>query len=281
MRLAGYEQVIIPGAGLSVGPGAKKFVAHTTETGPRSLAPLIEHWRRNWGAGLPHFVQEGRRVVQLLPLDVGAYTLENAPGGADTNRSGPAVQVEVVSYAAQDWDDDTYETFGKLIADVKRVHDFDLGNHPRWYGANEGIVLASYNSPIRMTAAQYNAFNGWCAHQHVPENAHWDCGKKDTDRIERIARAHYAGSGVTPEPEDDLPYTEDQLRTIIRSELVANDSNAHENNPVSNAQLHGDALGIAAMLGNPTGGTVGDAAAIAAAIKALPGEVVAAIKAAL
>jgi len=220
--LPGYERADMGGAGLNVGPGAPKVVLHTTETPQGTANQLINHWRANWGAGLPHFIIDGARVVQLLPLTVGAYTLENAPGGADTNRSGPAIQAEICGYADKDWDDATYTAVGNLLGDIKRAgHDFDLGNHPKWYGANEGIVLASYRSPVRMTAAQYDAFNGWCAHQHVPENAHWDCGRKDTDRLERIARARYGGAPAptqptpTPEPEEiDVP-------TIIRIKTKA------------------------------------------------------------
>lgn len=199
--LPGYEHQPVPGAGLSVSPGRPKVVLHTTETDRPSLNTLINHWRRNWGAGLPHFGVEGTRVVQLLPLNVGAYTLENAPGGADTNRSGPAVQAEVVSRADTDWDDPTYQSVGMLLADIKRAgHDFDLGTYPRFWGANEGVILASYSSPIRMSAAEYVSFNGWTDHAHCPENAHWDIGKKDGKRLERIARAHFAPV-LTPEEE--------------------------------------------------------------------------------
>lgn len=222
--LDGYEHQIVPGAGLSVSAGRPKVVLHTTETGRGSIDPLIAHWRGNWGAGLPHFIVEGARVVQLLPLSVGAYTLENAPGGADTNRSGPAVQAEVISFSASDWDDETYTTVGNLLADVKRAgHDFDLGAHPRWYGANEGVVLAAYNSPVRMSAQEYVDFNGWCAHQHVPENAHWDCGAKDTARIERIARARlvphtFATVPFSPAPPIAPPSEEEPMTVILMRE---------------------------------------------------------------
>jgi hypothetical protein len=210
--LPGYEHDPVQGAGLSVGPGRPKAVVHTTETGPGSLQFLIAAWRRNWGAGLPHFVSEGERYVQLLPLNVGAYTLENAPGGADTNRSGPAIQVEIITYAAKGLNDVEVEALGKWLADlVKAGVDLDLTQHPRFYGANEGIVLASYNSPIRMGAAEYQAFNGFCGHQHCPENAHWDPGKLDAIRVERIARYHLAPDPINP-PFPDTPL-EDPMTT--------------------------------------------------------------------
>lgn len=215
--LPGYEHQIVTGAGLSIGPGRPKFCAHTTETGRGSLQFLINHWFQNWGSGLPHFIIEGKRCVQLLPLTVGAYTLENKPGGADTNRSGPCVQVEVVSFAAEDWDDDTYETLARLLADVHRAgHVFDLTTPHRFYGANEGIVLASYASPIRLSGAEWDAFNSWTDHAHAPENAHWDIGKKDGGRISR--RANEIRFGTTPPAptEDGIMITEQQFTKAMQ-----------------------------------------------------------------
>lgn len=217
LLLPGYEHQIVPGAGLNVTAGNKKVILHTTETGQGAANALISHWNANWGAGLPHFIIDGARCVQLLPLNVGGYTLENANGGADTNRSGPAVQVEICGYAANDFDAATYETVGKWLADLlKAGFTFDLENTPRWYGANEGIVLASYSSPIRMTAQQYIDFNGWACHQHCPENAHWDCGRKDTDRIKAIAYKYLGSTAPTPPASgDDLDMNEAELTDVL------------------------------------------------------------------
>jgi hypothetical protein len=210
--LPGYEHQPVHGAGLSVGPGKPKVGSHTTETGPGSLQTLINHWHNHWGSGLPHFAHEGRRIVQLLPLNVGAYTAQNRPGGADINRSGPMIQIETVARAADGWDEDTYETFGRWLADLKTAgHDFDIGQHPRFYGANEGIVLARESSPIRFTAQQFDAFNGWLGHQHFPENDHWDPGGIDAIRIERIARARLA---QTTNPGGDEPLTPEDRKFI-------------------------------------------------------------------
>lgn len=214
--LPGYEHQPIGGAGLNAGPGKDKAVIHTTETGPGSLQFLIEHWKTSWGSGLPHFVAEGARYVQLLPLNVGAYTLENAPGGADTNRSGPAIQVEIVQFAANKFNDVEHEALGKWLADlVKAGVDLNVRQHPRFYGANEGIVIASYNSPIRMDAKAYDDFNGFCGHQHTPENAHWDPGKLDADRVERIALSRIQQPTPAPVPVPD-PLEDDMALPIYR-----------------------------------------------------------------
>lgn len=215
--LPGYEHRPVRGAGLSVGPGAPKVGSHTTETGPGSFDALERHWRANWGSGLPHFLQEGGRIAQFLPLNVGGYTAMNLPGGADINRSGPLIQIETISRAADGWDDETYEAFGRWLADLKTAgHDFDIGQHPRFYGPNEGIVLATRSSPIRLSAAEFDAFNGWLGHQHLPENDHWDPGGIDGDRIERIARAH-----LTTEKDWLTMASEADVRKVVREEIAA------------------------------------------------------------
>lgn len=212
--LSGYEHQPVHGAGLNAGPGAPKVGAHTTETGRGSLQPLINHWRVDWGSGLPHCIQEGSRIVQLLPITVGAYTARNDPGGADINRSGPMVQIEVVSRSADGWDDETYETFGRWLADLHRAgHDFDVTLHPRFYGPGEGIVLAVKSSPIRFTAAQFDGFNGWLGHQHFPENDHWDPGGIDADRIVRIALRHL-GQDPIPNPEGAPEMNADEWKKL-------------------------------------------------------------------
>jgi hypothetical protein len=219
--LPGYEHRPVHGAGLSVTPGAAKVGSHTTETPRGSFDALERHWRNNWGAGLPHFLQEGARIVQFLPLNVGAYTAKNRPGGADINRSGPMIQIETISRAAQGWDDETYEAFGTWLADLKRNGlDFDIDTHPRFYGANEGIVLAREDSPIRLSAAEFEAFNGWLGHQHFPENDHWDPGGIDADRVVRIAHAHLGDQGdapIIPTPPPTSEEDDDMLKAPRKS----------------------------------------------------------------
>jgi hypothetical protein len=209
MLLPGYEHDIEKGAGLSVGAGRPKVVLHTTESPRGSYAAVRNLWRgpANWGKGLPHFLADGARYVQLLPLNVGAYTLENSPGGADTNRSGPAIQVEICGRAAEGFNDLEYEALGRWLADlVKAGVDLDLAQHPTFYGLDAGFTLASYNARQRLSADAYNAFNGFLGHQHVPENAHWDPGKLDAARVERLARKHLGAGGNSapiPEPPDE------------------------------------------------------------------------------
>lgn len=201
----GYEHDIESGAGLPVLAGRSKVVLHTTESSRGSYSGVRALWRGpgKWSRGLPHFLIDGLRVVQLLPLTVNAYTLENLPGGVETNKAGNVIQAEVCSYSADEWDDDTYHSVGKLLGDLQKAGlDFDLSQCPRWYGPNEGIVLATTSSPIRIH--DWANYNGWCAHQHVSENAHWDCGYKDCERLRAIA-AHTLGiEPIETHKEDDM-----------------------------------------------------------------------------
>jgi len=40
-----------------------------------------------------------------------------------------------------------------------------------------GLAFTDQNQVVRLTNAQWNTFTGWCGHQHVPENTHWDPGR--------------------------------------------------------------------------------------------------------
>lgn len=209
--LPGYEhdtREADAGAGLNVLPGGDKAILHTTESPRGSYDGVRSLWRgsQNWGRGLPHFIQDGTRFVQLLPLTVNAYTLANPPGPPDTNRAGHVVQVERCGYAAQPMADDEYDACGRWLADLVLAGvGLNLANHPKFYGAGEGIVLASPSSPIRMGAADYTAFDGFAGHQHVPQNDHWDPGGIDGNRLESTALAYLGGAP----PEEDMPLNED------------------------------------------------------------------------
>lgn len=193
--LSGYERDPEPGAGLPRAAGATKVVIHTTESDPGSWRTIRNLWRGReaWGRGLPHFLAEGDRYVQLLPLDVAAYTLENLPGGVETNRCGPAIQVEIVGRARNGLTDVDYEALGRWLADlVKAGVPLNLSQHPRFYGPDAGFTLAQVHARQRMGHDEFHSFAGFCGHQHVPENSHWDPGALDGARVERIARGHLA-----------------------------------------------------------------------------------------
>jgi hypothetical protein len=103
----------------------------------------------------------------------------------ETNRRS-AIQIEIAWIAAEIdklpfamiqklWD---WMRWVEVQTDVKQwiSRDF-LGQEAR-----------GYDSPSRMTDDEWNAFNGWCGHQHVPENFHWDPGKLDINALTRVTR---------------------------------------------------------------------------------------------
>jgi hypothetical protein len=90
------------------------------------------------------------------------------------------VQVEVVGFAADTpvWNPELYRNIG---VDVVRPLRELLGvpdAHLRFYAPNEvGFILASKDSPIRLTNAAFRTFSGHLGHQHVPSpDIHWDPG---------------------------------------------------------------------------------------------------------
>jgi hypothetical protein len=196
--LAHCERDLEPGAGLAVDRGNDKVVLHTTETPRGSLDTVRNLWRgkNNWGRGLCHVLVDGARRVQCLPLDVNAYTLENKPGGIDPNRSGHTIQVEVVGYAEQGWDDETYQSVGELIGDLMTAGlRLDLDQCPRFLGPADQAYLATYLSANRLVIVDWPGFNGICGHQHIKEQAHWDPGPIDIHRLCEIARHHCQPEG--------------------------------------------------------------------------------------
>lgn len=131
----------------------------------------------------PHFTlmleDDSAVIYQHYSVNVAARALQNLTKSADidtqTNRQS-AIQIEICWYA------DDIENLPSVMkaelrrwmrwvektADVKRTA-------PPFYGSEsygEGGVA-------RMNRQTWEAFNGWCGHQHVPENLHWDPGKID------------------------------------------------------------------------------------------------------
>lgn len=185
--LPGYERTDTCGAGLNWTTGTPwKVGLHTTETGP---APsLLSHWCSNPGSGRPHFLGiTPDRIVQMLPLTVGAYTAQNPDGGIDTNRAH-LIQIEVCEYAANapTWSAPGHPwctAIGRWLADLNDALDgaLDLTTElefgSEWVGFPGGPQA-------------YLAYRGVLGHQHIPEQPakHWDPGPIDIGAILAAAR---------------------------------------------------------------------------------------------
>jgi hypothetical protein len=237
----------IPGASQSYFYGAGQYsgsdmevncgVVHTTEgrTLPSynggAMAPTV--------TGVPDIPAKKIRWYQHYDVDESARALANKLGGVATNTAN-AFQIELVGTC----DDTKSTTWGGTRAGVDYIYwpaapDWALAEVAwlvRWLNANHGIPLtcvkdwlaygkdarrpgitpASYGaSPARMTFAEWNAFKGWCGHQHVPENDHGDPGSMDFARVIALAK-----NGTTPPQEDDVALTVDDVKKLWTTDNV-------------------------------------------------------------
>jgi hypothetical protein len=209
-------------------------VVHTTEgrTLPSynsgALAPTV--------TGVPDIAAKKIRWYQHYDVDESARALANKLGGVETNTAN-TFQIELVGTCdatkATDWS-------GKK-ADVDYIYwpaapDWALAEVAwlvRWLNTNHGIPLtcvkdwlaygqdsrrpgitpASYGaSPARMTFSQWQAFKGWCGHQHVPENDHGDPGSMDFARVIQLAKGEAK--------EEEMPLTTDDVKKVWTTDNI-------------------------------------------------------------
>ena len=159
--------------------GPFRGVLHTTQSREYNPSTTEYYGHRN----PPHFTiamkTNGPRVYQHYSIKVASRALRNPPGGVQTNRRS-AIQIEI-AWRAERVDhlpDD-------LVAELKSLM--------RWIEAQTDIQKTSLDfygdeaygdgSLSRMSSAEWNGFDGWCGHQHVPENTHWDPGRIDINRL--------------------------------------------------------------------------------------------------
>lgn len=148
--------------------GPPRAVLHTTET-------------RSWaGAAYYHvqFMEVAPGVIEIRqyrPFNRASRALRNLAGGVQTNRQGSVnINACVVGYARESatWSDAMY----------RALHEFALWAEAEWaiprkeYVRTGGGECYGYYSPCRMSKSMWVSYNGWAAHQNVPENTHWDAG---------------------------------------------------------------------------------------------------------
>lgn len=171
-----------------------KVLLHTTEG---STLGAAENAYRNYP---PHVgVDPDRRIRrQYVRLDRHSYSL--AGGESDDEY---VIQVEIVGFAGQThrWSDAMLRWLGEhVLRPIMAAVDCPP-RIPRagFKGEGSGIVLASPNSPIRFSLAEFRRFSGVCGHQHAPApDSHWDPGALNVRRI-----IDYAYE------EDDMSWNED------------------------------------------------------------------------
>ncbi len=169
--------------------GPFKGVLHSTEG--KSYASARGAYVKN--KSNPHFTvsfEKGKfEAWQHVPLDASSRALRNADGGVQTNRDS-AIQIEIVGTCNP-------PNRGKagwlFVPEAPEEYLAGIADLMAWVEAQTGIrpvspafspYPASYGaSPARMTGPTWDDFNGWCGHQHVPENTHGDPGDIDIARL--------------------------------------------------------------------------------------------------
>jgi len=198
---------------MSYTSGPWRGVLHTTET---TGLPGYDG-----GAKAPHFTVvpglAAKTVVVYQHFDTSrpSRALANTSIPGETNRE-QCIQIELVGTSG--W---IYSVAPKSPAlfwpEAPEWALAGLARLMRWIEAAHGMPSVStprpwvpWNGPrVRMSAAEWDTFTGWCGHQHVPENDHTDPGALPIARL----LAHPAAA-VSPE-EDDMPAPSDIWTALI------------------------------------------------------------------
>lgn len=151
--------------------GPFKGVLHTTEGTSASGAISAFKNNNSW----PHFlVDYTGKVWQFIDTTVPARALRNLSGGVETNRDS-AIQIEVVGFAGKP--NEHPATQINALKSLMRWIETTVGVKP--VGPGRNFASAYGQNSLRFTNAEWDGFNGWCGHCHVPENLHWDPGAID------------------------------------------------------------------------------------------------------
>lgn len=155
--------------------GPYKGVLHTTEGS--SAAGAIGAFKANnsW----PHFLVDNTgKVWQFIDTTKAGRALQNLAGGIQTNTDS-AIQIEVTGFASQPLQHPLAQMDG--LKALMRWIEVNTGVKPK--GPGRAFATAYGQNSLRFTFAQWDAFDGWCGHCHVPENDHWDPGAINLDAL--------------------------------------------------------------------------------------------------
>ncbi|MGW2228276.1 hypothetical protein [Streptomyces formicae] len=156
----------------------------------------------------PDFAAKKLVWYQHFDFDVSARALVNKAGGVETNTLN-VCQVEIVGTCDPTTHKKWSSTPHLYTPELPDWAIRDLAAFAKWANTNHGVPLisdvtfraypASYgNSPVRMSNAKWQSYNGHCGHQHVPENDHGDPGLLPMAAILTTAK------GGTPDKEDPM-----------------------------------------------------------------------------
>lgn len=138
----------------------------------------------------PHVIVDPwrRRKMQHVDLDRAAYALWNAD--ADDSR---CYQIEIVGFSedAPNWSDNILRWLGEELA--LPLHEYaGVPYRVVWKGFKSpddvDYILASPDSPLRLTQGELDSFSGWLGHQHIPGDSHWDPSGLNVPKILQFAQ---------------------------------------------------------------------------------------------
>lgn len=168
--------------------GPFRGVLHTTESDTYTPNRDTYYGHQFW----PHFTI-GEKIWQHIPINRAARALENRPGGVETNNRS-AVQTEMVWRASK-------------AASMPNGQMDRVALMMRWVESAVGVKRSAASfvrSPVpgrnEMSTQQWNVFNGWCGHQHVPEQSHTDPGLVDMAYL----LGHQGEDDMTPDQDARL-----------------------------------------------------------------------------
>lgn len=155
--------------------GPYKGVLHTTEGSSASGAISAFRNNNSW----PHFlVDYAGKVWQFIDTALAARALRNLSGGVETNRDS-AIQIEVVGFAGKPNEHPAAQI--DALRALMRWIESATGTQP--VGPGKAFATAYGQNNLRFSNSEWDNFNGWCGHCHVPENDHWDPGAIDLSKL--------------------------------------------------------------------------------------------------
>jgi hypothetical protein len=174
--LPGAEVMAPPVNGPVYLPLPWRGVLHTTEGGGIDGALATFRATNFW----PTLTIEPNtfRVVQHYTLSRGARALSDH---ATPENAARCVQIEIVGFAAQSptWAPEKLAFIREVMRSIE-----DLVPIPRQSGLAFRDAAGVAGTPgHRLTVEQWKRFSGWCGHQHVPGESHWDPGAIDIDTL--------------------------------------------------------------------------------------------------
>lgn len=131
----------------------------------------------------PHIGYDPIRRIkhQYIPLTRCSYAFRGSESDDEF-----VIQIEIVGFAdtTHNWTDRIYRNIAEdVVRPLEQLVRIPR-NSLRFYRANEGIVLARPDSPIRLSLSALRAYRGWLGHQHIPApDSHWDPGGFRMDKV--------------------------------------------------------------------------------------------------